>query len=145
MGALVLTAGDGLRLRARGSTLVFKAMGAQTMGSFSLFERQVPPGAGRPAPHRHPHMVEGFYVLAGELLLTAAGTEHVVGSGGFVLVPAGDVHTFGNAGSDVLSLLILHSPALDSYFVELDQLDRGGALDPESERALMRRHGLEPE
>jgi uncharacterized cupin superfamily protein len=106
------------------------------MGSFSLFEREVPPGVRRPAQHRHPGMVECFYVLAGELALTPAGTEHVIRSGGFVMVPAGYVHTFGNAGADVLRILIVHSPALDRYFVEPDKLDQTGALNPESERDL---------
>jgi len=41
-------------------------------------------------------------------------------------------------------VLILHAPALDRYFAELDALDRAGGLNAESERELMRRHGLEP-
>jgi quercetin dioxygenase-like cupin family protein len=133
-----------MTLHARGNTLRFKAIGADTNGVFSLFEREVPQGARRPAAHRHPAMVEAFYVLAGELALSADGTDHVVQSGGFALVPAGAVHTFGNAGSDVLRVLVLHTPALDRYFAELDTLDRSGELNPESERELMRRYGLEP-
>ena len=132
-----------MTLHARGNTLRFKAIGADTNSAFSLFEREVPPAARRPAAHRHPG-VEAFYVLAGQLALSADGTDHVVSSGGFALVPPGAVHTFGNAGSDVLRVLILHAPALDRYFAELDALDRSGGLNPESERELMRRHGLEP-
>ena len=144
MNAIVLPPGHGITLRARGNTLRFKAIGADTNDAFSLFEREVPQGARRPAAHRHPDTVEAFYVLAGELALSADGSDHVVPSGGFALVPAGAVHTFGNAGSDVLRVLILHAPSLDRYFAELDALDGSGGLNPDSERELMRRHGLEP-
>jgi quercetin dioxygenase-like cupin family protein len=133
-----------MTLYARGNTLLFKAIGADTNGVFSLLEREVPQGARRPAAHRHPAMVEAFYVLTGDLALSADGTDHVVRSGGFALVPAGAIHTFGNAGPDVLRVLVLHAPALDRYFAELDMLDRSGELNPESERELMRRHGLDP-
>ena len=51
---------------------------------------------------------------------------------------------FGNAGPDLLRVLILHSPSLDRYFAELDTLDSSGGLNPGTERDLMRRHGLEP-
>src|SRR6266550_916680 len=91
-----------MTFRARGNTLRFKAIGADTNDAFSLFEREVPQGARRPAAHRHPGTVEAFYVLAGDLALSADGSDHVVPSGGFALVPAGAVHTFGNAGSDLL-------------------------------------------
>lgn len=144
MPAIVLGPGGGIAMQARGSTLRFKATGADTRGAFSLFEREVPPKARRPAPHRHPTMTEAFYVLDGELALVADGAEQAIPSGGFALVPAGAVHTFGNAGPGPLRVLILHSPALDRYFAELDSLDRSGRLDRESERELMQRHGLEP-
>ena len=144
MSAVVIPPGQGTTLHARGNTLRFKAVGADTNGAFSLFEREVPQAARRPAAHRHPGMVEAFYVVAGELALSADGTDYVVPSGGFALVPAGAIHTFGNAGSDLLRVLILHSPSLDRYFAELDALDGSGGLNPDTERELMRRHGLEP-
>ncbi len=144
MSAIVIPPGHGITLQARGNVLRFKALGSDTNGAFSLFDREVPPAARRPAAHRHPGMVEAFYVLAGELALSADGTDHVVPSGGFALVPTGAVHTFGNAGSDVLRVLVLHAPSLDRYFAELDALDRAGGLNADSERELMRRHGIEP-
>jgi quercetin dioxygenase-like cupin family protein len=142
--AIVVGPGSGVALQARGNTLRFKAMGAGTRGAFSLFEREVPPNARRPAMHRHPAMTEAFYVLDGELALVADGIAHVVPSGGFALVPAGAAHTFGNDGPAPLRMLVLHSPALDGYFAELDALDRSGTLNGDTEADLMRRHGLEP-
>jgi quercetin dioxygenase-like cupin family protein len=143
VGAIVISPGRGTTMQARGNTLRFKVVGADTNGVFSLFEREVPPATRRPAAHRHSG-TEAFYVLTGELALSADGTDHVVPAGGFALVPGGAVHTFGNAGSEVLRVLILHAPPLDRYFAELDALDKSGGLNPESERELMRRHGLEP-
>jgi quercetin dioxygenase-like cupin family protein len=131
-------------MTARGSELLFKALGSDTGKAFSLFERVVPAHARRPAPHRHPGTLEGFYVLSGTLALEALGKQHRLKAGAFALVPAGVVHTFGNGGSEQLRVLIIHAPALDRYFAELDALDRSGGLDADSERALMRRHGLEP-
>lgn len=94
MSAVVIPPGQGITLHARGNTLRFKAIGADTNGAFSLFEREVPQAARRPAAHRHPGTVEASYVVAGELALSADGTDYVVPSGGFALVPAGDIHTF---------------------------------------------------
>jgi hypothetical protein len=60
-------------------------------------------------------------------------------------VPSGVAHTFGNVGETPARLLIVHAPAADAYFAELQAL-WSGANPPtlEEERALMRRHGLEP-
>ena len=55
------------------------------------------------------------------------------------------LHTFGNAGASPARLLIIHAPAADAYFVELQALwGQTKPPTPEEERALMRRHGLEP-
>jgi quercetin dioxygenase-like cupin family protein len=52
----------GSALNVLGVTHIYKAMGAETAGSFSLWEAVVPPGAGAP-PHTHAHENEAFYVL----------------------------------------------------------------------------------
>jgi hypothetical protein len=42
-------------------------------------------------------------------------------------------------------VLVLHAPALDDYFRELDELWSGGATPSrEDELRLMRRHGMQP-
>lgn len=54
-------------------------------------------------------------------------------------------HTFGNVGDTPARLLIVHAPAADAYFAALQELWRGAdPPTPEEERALMKRHGLEP-
>ena len=67
------------------------------------------------------------------------------GSGVFILVPAGEAHTFGNTSVAPARLLVVHAPALDGYFEELERLwSSPTAPEREAEMALMRRHGMEP-
>ena len=136
--------GEGLALSARGSSMHFKAVAASTGGAFSLMERELPVSNRRPPPHRH-HGPEGFYVLEGSIEFVVGGQSRIGGPGFWALVPGGVAHTFGNAGQSPARLLIIHAPAADGYFVELQALwGQAKPPTPEEERALMRRHGLEP-
>ena len=60
-------------------------------------------------------------------------------------VPGGVAHTFGNVGATQARLLVLHAPAMDDYFEELQAL-WSQEMPPtrEAELELMRRHGMEP-
>ncbi len=63
----------------------------------------------------------------------------------FLLVPRGAGHTFGNDGDEPARLLVLHAPAMDGYFAELDALwSRESPPAPEEEHALMARYGMGP-
>lgn len=142
---LVLGPGEGRRREARGSEMFFKAVAANTNGRYSLMERTVPPGGRMPPSHRHVDCEEGFYVLEGEVTFVLEGAEHVRGPGTFVLVPGGSSHTFGNRGDAPARLLVLHAPAMDSYFEALEQLwSAAEPPTPDRERDLMSRHGMEP-
>ena len=143
--AIVLGPGEGRRLEARGSELLFKALGSTTGGRFSLMDRTVPAGGRMPPAHRHPSTVEAFYVLEGALTLDIDAERIHASSGTFVLVPQGASHTFGNAASTPARVLIIHAPALDAYFEDLARLwEESEMPEREAELALMRRHGLEP-
>jgi len=144
--AIVFQAGEGKALSARGSAMFFKATRESTNGAFSFMERTLPPGGRKPPPHIHTNCEEAFYVLDGEIEFFL-GEETVIGRpGSFVHVPGGVSHTFGNAATTTASrLLIIHAPAMDAYFEELQAL-WSGAVPPsaDDERALMKRHGMEP-
>ncbi len=142
---LVLPPEGGERLVVRGSTLLFKAVAQTTGGAFSLHERHVPAGGRRPPPHVHPDRIEAFWVLDGEAEFDLDGELTSARAGSFVLVPGGVAHTFGATPAGPARLLVLHAPALDSYFRELAELwsgDQPPARD--EELALMRRHGMQP-
>jgi quercetin dioxygenase-like cupin family protein len=143
--AVVLPPSGGERLTARGSDLIFKAVAANTDGAFSLHERQIPPHGRRPPAHVHPDRVEAFWVLEGEAEFELDGSITRASAGTFVLVPGGVSHTFGSAGTAGARVLVLHAPALDSYFRDLEQLWSGETPPThDHELALMRRYGMEP-
>ena len=136
--------GEGMAVSARGSAMLFKAVAATTGGAFSLMERELPVSNRRPQPHTHAGP-EGFYVLEGSIEFVVGDQSRVGGPGFWALVPGGVAHTFGNVGETAARLLIVHAPAADAYFVELQELWRGAnPPTPEEERALMKRHGLDP-
>jgi mannose-6-phosphate isomerase-like protein (cupin superfamily) len=142
----VLGPGDGQRrYTARGSVMLFKAVAEQDGGDFSLMERTLPPGGRRPPPHRHVSCSEAYFVLDGLVTVTVEGEDLAVGPEGFVLVPRGTAHTFGNGGPEPARLLVLHAPAMDAYFAELHELwNRTEPPAAEQERALMARFGMVP-
>lgn len=136
--------GQGKVVSARGSQMVFKAVGETTNSAFSFMERELPVSNRRPQPHRH-EGPEGFYVLEGQIEFVVGDERRIGGPGFWALVPEGVPHTFGNAGDSPARLIIIHAPAADAYFVDLEKLwaaDKPPTTD--EERDLMRRHGLEP-
>ena len=141
----IVPSGQGRRLTARGNVMAFKAVAAQTGGDFSLMERTVPPGARTPPPHRHVNCSEAFFVLDGTITFWLDSAELTGGAGDFLLVPRGAGHTFGNRSAEPARLLVLHAPAMDAYFAELDALWSGPEPPtPTAERELMSRYGMEP-
>jgi mannose-6-phosphate isomerase-like protein (cupin superfamily) len=142
----VLGKGEGARqYTARGSMMFFKALAELDGGDFSLMERTLPPGGRRPPAHRHTNCSEAYFVLDGAVSVEIEGEELGLGPEGFVLVPRGTAHTFGNASGEAARLLVIHAPAMDAYFADLHDLwNRGEPPTPDEERALMARFGMEP-
>ena len=137
--------GEGVRREARGSEMWFKARAEDTHGRLSLMERTLPPGGRMPPAHRHVGNEEAYFVLDGTVEFRVAGDVFSGGPGTFVLVPAGEAHTFGNTAEMPARLLVIHAPALDAYFEDLQRLWSGPTPpEPVAERALMQRHGMEP-
>jgi len=142
---MMLGTGEGVRYEARGSVMFFKALGSSTAGRLSLMERVLPPGGRMPPPHRHTGNDEAYFVLDGEVTFVLDGEQTVGRRETFLLVPAGEDHTFGNTSDAEARLLVLHTPALDGYFADLELLwSAPEPPTPEQEGALMRRHGMEP-
>ena len=141
----VVGRGEGQReYAARGSLMFFKALAEQDDGDFSLMERTLPPGGRRPPAHRHTNCSEAYFVLDGLVSVVMSGRELTVGPEGFVLVPRGTTHTFGNGGAEPARLLVIHAPAMDAYFAGLHELwNRDEPPTPDEERALMGQFGME--
>jgi mannose-6-phosphate isomerase-like protein (cupin superfamily) len=145
MTAQVLGPGEGqAQFSARGSVMYFKALAEQDDGDLSLMERTLPPGGRRPPAHRHVNCSEAYFVLDGEVAVIVEGEELRLRREGFVLVPRGTAHTFGNAGAEAARLLVIHAPAMDAYFAALHDLwHRDEPPTPDEERDLMARFGME--
>ena len=143
--AEVLGAGEGhARFTARGSVMFFKALAGLDDGDLSLMERTLPPGGRRPPPHRHTNCSEAYFVLDGLVSITVADEELQAGPEGFVLVPRGTAHTFGNTSASPARLLVIHAPAMDAYFAALHDLwNRDEPPSPAQEQALMAQFGME--
>ena len=146
MSAGLIGPGEGQkRYTARGSVMFFKALAEQDDGDLSLMERTLPPGGRRPPPHRHTNCSEAYFVLDGLVSVIVEDEELTVGPEGFVLVPRGTAHTFGNGGQAEARLLVIHAPAMDAYFAALHELwNRPEPPAPDEERALMSRFGMDP-
>ena len=141
----LLRPGEGLILTARGSEMAFKAVAEQTDGDFSLMERTLPAGGRRPPPHRHTNCSEAFFVLEGTVTVDVEGEVVAACPGDFVKVSRGQGHTFGNLGTASARLLVLHAPAMDAYFRKLHDLwSAEEPPNPEQERELMARFGMDP-
>lgn len=115
-----------------GVTHLYKATGAETAGSFSLWEAVVPAGAGAP-PHTHMREDEAFYVLSGELLVEFEGESapRRIAPGGFFFGARGRRHAFRNVSDQPARVLIVSTPScgLDQMFAELEAATAAGTPD----------------
>jgi quercetin dioxygenase-like cupin family protein len=156
---LVLSAGEGRKLRTPGMTLKF---GADRSKRWSVFEVEVPPGFDVGA-HVHREAEELFYILDGELELLAfeprirtradwrsweskTGAKAVRGGpGSAMFVPAGCPHAFTNPGTATARMLFLASPSgHELYQAELGELlGKGGPPDQAAIQTLRARHDIE--
>ena len=93
LGAQVVHPGEGTRVRAFGSEILFALTTEQTGGVLSLGLAEVPAGHGPPL-HVHDADDELFIILEGDYLFFADGTWRDAGPGSVVFLPRGVEHTF---------------------------------------------------
>jgi mannose-6-phosphate isomerase-like protein (cupin superfamily) len=98
--------GEGLTVDLPGLRVVLLA----DVEAIAVAETTADPGAAL-APHVHHRHVESFYVLDGELALTAGDRELQAPAGSWVEVPAGVPHALSVPGSAPVRFLNLHSPS----------------------------------
>jgi quercetin dioxygenase-like cupin family protein len=105
MKPIVLTAADELALGPAAERFI----GADYDTSVSFFINHTPPGHVT-GPHRHPY-AEVFVVHTGELTFTVSGEDVAARGGQVVVVPAGEVHGFRNAGPETVEMVSIHPAA----------------------------------
>jgi len=129
-GVHVVRAGEGPATWVVGDTYTFKATRESTGGAFALVEASVPPGSG-PPPHLHTREDEAFYLLDGELRVTAGGQTTLLRTGDFVFLPRGIVHSFTNPSVTAARALMLITPGgFEKFFQEVGTAARAGEPAP---------------
>jgi quercetin dioxygenase-like cupin family protein len=135
----------GSTLNVLGITHIYKATGAETAGSFSLWEAVFPPGAGAP-PHTHAREDEAFYVLSGELVIEFEDepSPHRLAPGGFFFGVRGRRHAIRNVGDKPAHVLVLSAPScgLDQMFAELDAATAAGMPEFGKLMAIAGKYGV---
>jgi len=127
---------------APGVGVVFKIDGADTGGALSIVEH---PFAVRALVPPHVHTLEDEYsiVLEGEIGFRSDDREVVLGAGGYIVKPRGEVHAMWNAGSRPARMIEIIAPAgFERFFEELSELTSTGIPDRAVVAALAGRYQL---
>jgi quercetin dioxygenase-like cupin family protein len=148
----VVQPGEGDVVPIPGFGAVFKLTSRTTGGLVSIVEHPFPVGTIT-AAHRHTHEDEHSYVLAGEIGFRSDDNEVVLGPGGYITKPRGEMHAMWNAGTEPGRIIEVITPGdgFENYFRELGELLMAGpaaakpgtSLHESDEFAeLARRYGL---
>ncbi|MET0965845.1 MAG: cupin domain-containing protein [Nakamurella sp.] len=122
--------------------VVFKLWGADTGGAFSIVEHPFPVGALVGA-HLHTREDEYSIVTEGEIGFRSGDREVVLGQGGYIAKPRGELHAMWNAGSVPARMIEIISPAgFEHFFREVAEMVSDGNPDPEKGSKLAQRYGL---
>src|SRR5579859_708841 len=123
--------------------VVFKLWGRDTGGALSIVEHPFPPGALVP-PHLHTREDEFSIVTEGQIGFRSGDREAVLGPGGYITKPRGELHTMWNAGSTPARMIEVISPAgFEHFFRELADMVAGGPPAGPDLAALADRYGLQ--
>lgn len=116
--------------------------GEDTGGSFCLMVDQ-PPAGWRLPPHRHLREAETIHVVEGRFDMEVDGESRVLGPGETIHVPAGVVHSGGNAGTEAGRRIVVFSPAgLERFFLEIGAAGPDEPTDLPELLAAAARHGF---
>jgi mannose-6-phosphate isomerase-like protein (cupin superfamily) len=87
----------------------FKLSSEETVGSLAVVEIVAFPQNG-PPPHIHHHEDESFYILDGTFSVLVGDRSFEAGTGAFVHIPKGTLHTYKNVGVAPGRLLVILTP-----------------------------------
>jgi quercetin dioxygenase-like cupin family protein len=125
----------------------FLVEAADSNGTATVFEVDVPANAQMPAPHSHDAFEETVYGLSGVTTYTVDGRSVPIGPGDALCIPRGAVHGFENRGDADARLLAIATPGVfgKAYFLDVGEvLAAPGPPDRARIGEVMRRHGLTP-
>lgn len=127
----VVQPGAGESIEIPGFGAVVKLTGRTTGGLVSIVEHPFAVGMVT-AAHRHTREDEHSIVLSGEIGFRSDDSEVVLGPGGYITKPRGQMHAMWNAGTEPGRIVEVITPGngFENYFRELGELltsdgDRG--------------------
>ena len=83
-----------------GETIVIRRGAAETGGALLAWDLLLAPGGRVPSTHAHPEQEERFTVLDGVMRFRVRGRPVILRAGETLIIPAGTVHRFANAGRE---------------------------------------------
>jgi quercetin dioxygenase-like cupin family protein len=123
--------------------VVFKLWGHDTGGALSIVEHPFAVGALVP-PHTHTREDEYSIVTEGEIGFRSGDREVVLGAGGYITKPRGELHAMWNAGTVPARMIEIISPAgFEGLFREVADLVEAGPPPLDQIAALAANYGLE--
>lgn len=112
-----------------GVGVIFKLGGEDTRGALSIVEHTFEVGALVP-PHVHTREDEISIVLEGEIGFRSEDQEVVLGAGGYIVKPRGEVHAMWNAGKTPAGMIEVIAPAgFEDFFRKFADMTDGGSVD----------------
>ena len=118
----VVQPGEGEYVALPGFGAVFKLSSRTNGGEVSIVEHPFEVGL-LTAAHLHTREDEHSIVLAGEIGFRSDDSEVVLGAGGYITKPRGQMHAMWNAGSEPGRIVEIITPGgFENYFRELSEL-----------------------
>lgn len=118
----VVQPGEGEVVHLPGFGAVFKLYARSNGGEVAIVEHPFAVGV-LTAAHRHTREDEHSIVLAGEIGFRSDDSEVVLGPGGYITKPRGQMHAMWNAGSEPGRIIEVITPGgFEHYFRELGEL-----------------------
>ena len=102
-----------IQLKATGERITFLEDTQTTNGEHLLLEVSLTPNGTGPGPHVHHHQTESFEVIEGVLGVEISKQRSELRPGERIVVPAGSVHGWWNAGEETVRFNARVEPALN--------------------------------
>lgn len=139
----IMQPGEGATILLGSIGVQFKLWGHQTNGAVSVVEHPFAVGA-LVIPHLHTLEDEYSIVTQGEIGFRSGDREVVLGAGGYITKPRGEMHTMWNAGQvPARSIEIISPSGFENFFRELSEALAAGPPDPEQLMPLAARYGVQ--
>jgi mannose-6-phosphate isomerase-like protein (cupin superfamily) len=138
----VVLPGEGRSERLGGFGVDFKLWGHQTGGAMSVVEHPFAVGT-LVSPHLHTREDEYSIVTEGEIGFRSGDREVVLGPGGYIAKPRGELHAMWNAGSVPARMIEIITPAgFEHFFREVCEMVAAGPDTAGDAEAMADRYGL---